>query len=268
MESCRWLRKIAYMAFCHTLKGVRLRALCPLDNIEHTVYFHFAGVMLSPAGKASRLLGPDKYFILGVRMKRIGFLSLLISLSCVTPAFANSIDFEGLPDSTSVGSTYASLGVVFDNATVRTAGISLNAGFPPSSGVNVVGDMGGPIMLTFATPVSSFSGRFTYTQSLILNGFDSLFNPVAAANSLFDVNSVSSGNPANELIALNFGGGINFITITGDRDGGSFTLDDVNFTPIQVVSVPEPDMISLLVLCVAGLAVCVYSRRTFVKRLP
>src|SRR5438445_3289421 len=72
-------------------------------------------------------------------MKRIWLLLPLLML--FTPHFvqADSItltDFEGLVDGTSVGSLIP--GLVFTNATVLTAGISLNDfDFPPHSGKNV-----------------------------------------------------------------------------------------------------------------------------------
>jgi hypothetical protein len=200
-------------------------------------------------------------------MKRTVSLLLLTLMMCLAPAFADSIDFEDLSDSTAIDSNYASLGVVFQNATILTAGLSLNElEFPPSSGVNVAFDATGPVTLTFTTPVTSFTAIFTYAQSLALTGFDSLDNPVATTGSLFDSNFTSSGNPTNELIAVNFGGGISTITIVGNAFGGSFTFDDVSFTPAQVVSVPEPDMISLLSLSIICLVVCVYSRRRTVVR--
>jgi hypothetical protein len=62
------------------------------------------------------------------------------------PTLANagliSVDFEGLADSTSLTNQYA--GLLFTNASVVTAGLSLNEiEFPPRSGVNVAIDTGG-----------------------------------------------------------------------------------------------------------------------------
>lgn len=87
-------------------------------------------------------------------MKKL--FSLLALLTFAAPAIlANTIDFEGLPDSTNVTNQYS--GVIFSNAIILTTGISLNEfEFPPHSGTNVASDNGGPLSITFASPVSNF----------------------------------------------------------------------------------------------------------------
>jgi hypothetical protein len=184
-------------------------------------------------------------------MMKPAFIVLLLLFSALLPketrADSFTIDFENLSDSTSVGSAYASSGVIFTNALVATAGISLNEfDFPPNSGSNVVVDDGGPITLTFLTPVSSFSGFFTYALPLTVDGFGSSNQLLVSASSLFSANFVSSGNAPNELIQLNFPGGIDSVTITGDPGGSSFALDDVSFTTVPASTVPEPGSVSLL----------------------
>jgi hypothetical protein len=159
---------------------------------------------------------------------------------------ADSLDFENLSDSTSVGSAYASSGVIFTNALIATAGFSLNdLDFPPNSGSNVVIDDGGPMTLRFLTPVSSFSGFFTYALPLTLDGFGSSNQLLVTASSLFSANFVSSGNQPNELIQLNFAGGIDSVTITGDPGGFSFAMDDASFTTVATNAVPEPGSVAL-----------------------
>jgi hypothetical protein len=161
-----------------------------------------------------------------------------------TRADSVTIDFENLSDSTVVGSAYASSGVIFTNAVIATAGVSLNElEFPPHSGSNVVVDSGGAITLTFLTPISSFSGFFTYAFPLTLEGFGSSNQLLVTVNSLFSTNFVSSGNQPNELIQFNFPGGIDSVTITGDPLGSSFALDDASFTTAVT---PEPGSVSLL----------------------
>jgi hypothetical protein len=178
-------------------------------------------------------------------------LLLLLSCSALLPtetrADSVTIDFENLIDSTLVGSAYASSGVIFTNAIIATAGTSLNEfDFPPHSGSNVVFDFGGPITLTFLTPVSSFSGFFTYASPLTLNGLGTSNQLLVTASSLFSTNFVSSGNQSNELIQLNFPGGIDSVTIIGDPGGLSFTLDDASFTTVAAAPVPEPSSLLLL----------------------
>jgi hypothetical protein len=151
------------------------------------------------------------------------------------------IQFEGLGDATPLINQYAGLGVSFANATILTAGMSLNEfDFPPKSGSNVASDDGGPMVLTFSTSASFVGGYFTYGEPLTLQAFDSSNNLVASAFSVFSANFVSSGNPPNEFLSLS-APNIARVTITGDPAGGSFTLDNLTFTPI-----PEPSTFLLL----------------------
>lgn len=161
----------------------------------------------------------------------LGTLSLL-TFFVIRTASATSlpITFEGIADGTSVGSTYSSDGLTFSNATVLTAGISLNeVEFPPHSGLNVATDDGGLVTISFSSPVDSFAGFFTYTQTLNLIAFDASNVQVAAAASLFNENFTSSGNPTNELIQIAFAGGFSSLTIAGDPAGGSFVMDDLTY---------------------------------------
>lgn len=162
-----------------------------------------------------------------------------------------TIDFEGFPDSTSLTTQYP--GLTFTNATVITAGISLNEfEFPPHSGVNVVFDDGSPISVNFASPILSFSGFFTYAEPLVLAAFDASSSQVGSAVSLFSSDlalSGDTGSSPNEFLSVSFAGGISSVTITGDPAGGSFVLDDVTYTS----AVPEPNSLVLLLTCAGGL---------------
>jgi hypothetical protein len=184
--------------------------------------------------------------------KAILFLSVCFGLFAPA-ARADSapitIDFENLSDSTDVGSAYASQGIIFNGATVLTAGVSLNElEFPPHSGTNVAFDANSPITLTFLTPISSFSAFFTYVSPVTVTGFDALNQAVATAQSLLSANNVSTGNAPDELIQLNDSSGISQVTLAGDPAGGSFVFDDVTFTPINSTTVPEPGTLTLLAL--------------------
>jgi hypothetical protein len=168
-----------------------------------------------------------------------------------------SIDFEGFPDSTILTNQYS--GVTFSNAIILTAGISLNEfEFPPHSGVNVASDNGGPITIDFSTPITSFSGYFTYLESITIDAFDAGNSQVASATSLFSNNlaclagppcSGDPGSSPNEFIQVAFTGGISSITITGDPAGGSFTMDDATYTS----TVPEPAQFLSVSICVLAL---------------
>ena len=185
-------------------------------------------------------------------------LSLVtLALAAIPAQAATIIDFEGLADSTPIGTTYSALGITFTNALVITAGISLNElEFPPTSGQNAVIDNGGPIQLAFASPVSSFFAYFTYASPLTLTAYDSANDVLTSAVSAFSQNFVSSGNPPDESISLTYSTGIDHITIAGDPAGGSFVMDDVTFnTSISSggPSTPEPRTLLLSLIAFSAL---------------
>lgn len=169
-------------------------------------------------------------------------------------ASATVINFEGLADSTAITNQYA--GLTFSNTTVLTAGISLNElEFPPHSGVNAVFDDGGPLSITFLAPALSIGGYFDYSSPLTLTAFDTGNNQVGQVFSGFNSNlalSGDSGSSPNEFRQLTFAGGISRVTIAGDPAGGSFTLDDLTYTPAST-PVPEPASFVLLLTAAAGM---------------
>jgi hypothetical protein len=175
-------------------------------------------------------------------------------------ADVTTIDFETFPDATPIADstpiTTQFPGLTFTNTTVISAGISLNEfEAPPHSGMNVAFDGGGPISILFATPITSFSGYFTYYEPLAIDAFNALNNQVADAMSTYSINvgcdpgPVCLGDPSsspNEFLQVSFTGGISSVTITGDPAGSSFVLDDATYT--TVTSVPEPRMFTLILL--------------------
>jgi hypothetical protein len=184
------------------------------------------------------------------------FSALLVGLSVAGEAHATTIDFEGLPDSTILTTQYP--GLTFSNTIILTSGISLNEfEFPPNSGVNVASDNNGPITIDFSTPITDFSGYFTYVEPLTLDGFDASDTEVATAASVFASNDALFGDPGsspNEFIDLSFAGGMSSVTITGDPNGGSFTMDDISYTAAGT-AVPEPGALFLLITGVAGMVI-------------
>jgi hypothetical protein len=159
-----------------------------------------------------------------------------------TPAI--TLDFENLSDGDAVTSQFAAQGVTFSNATVLSAGISLNEfESPPKSGSNVVSDDGGPITVSFTVPVLSFGAFFTYAVPITLSAFDAGANLLASITSAFSSNLALSGDPGslpNESLQIAGVGSITSITITGDQLGSSFVADDVQFNPV-----PEPGTLLL-----------------------
>lgn len=179
-------------------------------------------------------------------------------------ARAAILDFEDLSSGDLLTTQYP--GLIFSNGVALTAGVSVNEfEFPPRSGVNVISDDGGPISITFASPVLSFGGYFTYLVPLTLTAFDAGSNEVSQTVSLFNNNLACLGGPPcsgdvgsipNELLQVAFAGGISSVVIRGDPAGGSFTLDDAT---IDVTAVPEP---STSLLFLIGAAVAIATRKT------
>jgi hypothetical protein len=171
--------------------------------------------------------------------RRVGVLLFCIGLALwVTPACAALINFEGYADSTPLTNQYSAFGLNFANATVITAGFTLNESeFPPRSGSNVAFDDGGPITVSFSTPMKEVEGYFTYTVPLTLTFFNSSDATIGTANSAFASNLALSGDPGsapNELIGLIWNAGIAKVIISGDPLGSSFTVDDLTVNPVPI----------------------------------
>ena len=207
-------------------------------------------------------------FYWGSVMRTLPFL-LLVLLALAAPAnlIADmiAIDFEGLPDSTILTNQYP--GVTFSNAIILSTGISLNEfEFPPHSGTKVASDSGAPMSITFLTPVQDFGGYFTYTEPLTLDAFGIGNTLLASVTSSFSNNEALSGvagSSPNELLRVRSLSGISRVTITGDSAGGSFTVDDANYSGTSA-AVPEPSGFSLLLL--GGAMVLLIRRRPAVGR--
>jgi len=165
-----------------------------------------------------------------------------------------TLDFEGILDLTPLSNQYS--GVTFSNATVITSGLSLNEfEFPPFSGTSVIFDDGGLIGLSFLSPVSTFSGYFTYNSALTLTFYGPGATLLGTVNSAFANNTALSGDVGsapNELLSFSNLTGIATIEILGDPFGASFVGDD--FTTTEISSgVPEPSLFALTAACLAGL---------------
>jgi hypothetical protein len=188
---------------------------------------------------------------------------LVLLAAVALPARANAapvtINFESFNDLDPVGTVS---GATFTNAIVLSEGISLNEfETPANSAPNVASDDLGPMEIGFATPISSFSGYFTYAVPLTVEAFNGAIL-VASVNSTFSSNlalSGDGGSTPNELLSLAFAGGISSIVITGDAAGGSFTVDDIEFNTIDAQPMPEP---ATLLLLGAGAAYVIRRRLT------
>ena len=189
-------------------------------------------------------------------LRLIVLIAALIAIPSHLFAGPITIDFESLSEFDAVTTQFA--GLTFANATALTAGSGLNEiEFPPHSGANVVFDDSGPMLISFAAPIASFGGFFTYLAPLTLTAFDSSHNLLGSVSSGFLSNLSVSGNVGsspNEFLQLAFASGIGFLNISGDLGGGSFVMDDLTFDGTSTPApVPEPSTFSLMALGAAVL---------------
>jgi hypothetical protein len=175
----------------------------------------------------------------------------LVAAWLMLPATSRAvlITFENLSSGVSVTNQYAAQGVDFSNATVLTAGVSLNEmEFPPHSGTNVIYDAAAPVTVTFSTPYNDVGAYFTYATQITLNAYDAHGNLLATLLSPFSKNeAMSPGSTPDAFLGFAGVGPISSISIVGDSLGGSFVLDDLTATP-------EP---AALLLWATGLAALV-----------
>jgi PEP-CTERM motif len=202
-------------------------------------------------------------------MRRIGGL-LLSAIFLLYPKLGSAstiVNFESLNDSDVV--TNQIPGLAFVDATVLTAGVSLNEfEFPPHSGANVVFDDGGPMSIVFAVPQLTVGGYFNYVAGLTFQAFDASHTLLGSQTSSFTSNLALSGevgSTPNEFLQFTSVTGIGSITITADPGGNSFTLDDLTLTPLaNGTPVPEP---TTLVLVLTGAAAAWRRTRTRANEL-
>ncbi|MBV9085143.1 MAG: hypothetical protein JOZ62_20905 [Acidobacteriaceae bacterium] len=185
-----------------------------------------------------------------MKTKTIFGILFAVCLS-VSTACATNINFDQFTDSEIL--TTQIPGLTFSNTVILTAGISLNElELPPHSSPNVVSDDGGPIQILFATPITLFSGYFTYGVPLTVDAF-SAGVLVASDTSSFASNLGTSGNPGsspNEFLEVMSSTAITRITIAGSPNGASFAMDDITYEQIAT-AVPEPAMYVLVLAILA-----------------
>jgi hypothetical protein len=174
---------------------------------------------------------------------------LFVLLAGAAPALAQNspVTFEGLLDNTILSNQYA--GAAFGNAIILTTGITLNEfEFPPHAGSNVASDSSGPMTITFASPLRSFAGYFTYGVALTIQALDSSNAVIASVTSSHSNNealSGATGSHPNELLQVSSTGtSIHAIVITGSAQGASFTVDDV--TVIGRCDVTQDGLINVI----------------------
>lgn len=164
-----------------------------------------------------------------------------------SPLFATTIDFEDISDLRPVNNFYSAYGINFQNAISLTAGLSLNEfDYPPSSGLVVISESIGPLLITFDCPTSAISGYFTYSSLLTFSVLDSSGN---STDQVYSPSSMHLDNP--ELIHLPFTH-VSYLLISGQAHN-SFVLDDLSFTSSPIAT-PEPSTLALLGIGIIGIA--------------
>jgi hypothetical protein len=169
-------------------------------------------------------------------LRRLGWGGALWMALAAPAVQATTLDFEGFGDNTSLVNQIA--GFTFTDATVLTAGLSLNdVDFPPHSGDNVVAALSNAVIIGFATPQSFVSAFFSFADPLTLVAKD-------ASNNVLSTFTSAGSNVLGgwEEISISLTN-ISSLTVSG---ASPFTLDDLTAT------VPEPS--SLALFAAAGLA--------------
>jgi hypothetical protein len=162
-------------------------------------------------------------------------------------SWAIPIDFETLSNMDIVTNQFAGEGTIFANTIALQAGVSLNEiDFPPHSGVTVVADHGGPMLLTFPTTTLGVTGFVTYNTPLTFTAFDPNGNVLSRFTSLSNSNF-----GANEFFQVAQVGRIGSLEILGAPSGSSFALDDLSqirgsFALPNLSPIPEPGSLLLL----------------------
>ena len=177
--------------------------------------------------------------------KRVLWLMLFVASVSMQAAV---LDFESFNDGDVLTNQIA--GVVFTNTVVLSSGASLPDAAPPRSGTNVGVDLG-PIEISFAAPISSFSGYFTYLSALTITAYDTEDAVIDVATSAFNANFIGGdpGSSPNEFLIVS-GSGIARVTLLAGADGSSLTMDDLEV--LTGTAIPEPSTAGLAALGLGG----------------
>ena len=140
------------------------------------------------------------------------------------------MDFESLPEGQPASTRVP--GLSFTNATVLQAAASLNeVEYPPRSGKQVVCDVGGPMSISFTSPITSLGGFFTHQKSITIQALS------ITGATLATTTSSNGALGSSESLQLNWNGPATKVVIKSDAAGSSFTLDDLSYT---IFSGPPP----------------------------
>ena len=160
--------------------------------------------------------------------------AVLISAATMvsSPVMATTtIDFEGYASGTTITNQYADKGVTFNGASIlKSPGYNYTQ-YPPHSGLDVIYNPAGDIVLTFSSLVSDLSAYASTSTPLTLSAF-------AADGSLLGTSTLMANLYSSSLISFS-GTGIASARFSSSSPA-SRALDDISFTPVVTGAVPEP----------------------------
>ncbi len=194
--------------------------------------------------------------------KRLASLAgILLVMSLPIFSDTTTINFDDLPENTVLSNQYS--GVTFTEALVGQGSVY----FPPHSGDNLAIALGYgpeiPTVLTFSTPIQSFSGYFTYEATAVITAFDSHGNQVAMTQGSSNSNLGCQVGPfpdncgiqppfPNEFLSVTYDG-ITSVDIAPLYAGSEVAFDDISFTTLDATPIPEPATGAMFATFVAGL---------------
>jgi len=193
--------------------------------------------------------------LLAKSLTSVLLLTLLIDRAS---AATITLDFEGVSDSSAANTLYSGLGITFSGGVVLVSGAfggSLNElEFPPRSGAGVFLNDSNTTTITFATPITSFQGFFTYGGPLTLNFYDGGNNLLTSVLSAYSANLALSGDvgslPNEELTSAILSNAMRLDILVPNAD---FTLDELSVTTANnTTGIPEPNSASLIVAAAAA----------------
>ena len=163
-------------------------------------------------------------------------------------AIAGHVDFEGFADGDLL--TTEIPGLTFSDATVLTAGVSLNEfNFPPHSGSNLIATFGGLLTVKFDSPVNLVSGFISYADAAGVNLSLYDINNLLLADGLFASPVGQYGIVSNLFISLGSSNVRSMVlSLNSAIPDSPFTFDDFSY-----LSIPEPATILLISLGVLGI---------------
>lgn len=197
----------------------------------------------------------------GTRQSLLTLSLLAASLAlavAAAPARAVTIGFDSLSSATVVTNQFAGDGILFSNALVLTAGVTLNEiDFPPNSGTNVISGLGsGPIGVSFTAPAQFVSLQLTTADVAAVSFYNS-------SNVLLTELQVNPNLGSHTMVGFDAGSAsIARVTIasTGSKDAFFLAVDDVSARVPTQAPVPEPSAF-LTMACGLGLVAGSLRRR-------